>query len=116
MDTQKQSTFSQTMSCSKYLTNVNRIMTTPFALCGNGSYWHTYAENGDKSYLLHHSVSISKYSARAKLWSRRNLISGQLFLSVLNIATMGKAKRQKGKATLLLHLPFLIVYTPPDLS
>ncbi|KAH9065042.1 hypothetical protein EDB87DRAFT_1187070 [Lactarius vividus] len=80
-DMQEQSMCSQIMSCWKYLTSAARI-TTPFVIksYGNGTYWRVYAKDGDKSYLSHHTVSISKYSAPSALLSGRISISGQPFL------------------------------------
>ena len=70
-DVQRQSACSQTMSCSKYLISTDRMGSTPLTLYGNGTCLCTYVEDGDKSYLHHHTVSISKSSANAVLFSRR---------------------------------------------
>ena len=53
------------------------------AVCGIGTYWLTYVEDGDKSYLSHHVVSISTFSAHLGLLSGRTSVSGQTFRSLL---------------------------------
>ena len=51
------------------------------AVCGIGTYWLTYVEDGDKSYLSHHAVSISKFSVHLGLLSGSTSVSGQTFRS-----------------------------------
>jgi hypothetical protein len=75
---------SQTMSCWKYLISVGRETISPFIASGNGTYWRRYAEDGDKSYLRRHAVSISNFFARRELLSGRIWVSGQSFLSLCN--------------------------------
>ena len=86
---QQQSAYSQTTSYLKYLTSIERVATivmrTPFALYGNGTYWRMYAKDGDESYLRHHTVSISKFSAHMELLLGRIWVSGQPFPSLLII-------------------------------
>lgn len=81
-DMRQQFTFSQTMSCLKFLTSVEGIA-TPFSLCGDGIYWCTYAENGDKLYLRRLAVSISKFFAHTELPSRSIWVFGPPFPSLL---------------------------------
>jgi hypothetical protein len=83
---QQQLACSQTMSCLKYLTYIERISHTPFAPHGNGTHWCTYVEDGDWSSLRLHTVSISKFSAHTELLSGGISVSGQPFLSLLIIA------------------------------
>ena len=110
-DIKRQLACSQTMSCSKYLIPVKLIPTsTSTTLHGNGTYWRMYAEGGDKSYLSHHTVSISQFSAHTKLLSGRISVSGQpfplLFLAAISIQALG----QKVKTTSLPHLGTPVVY------
>ena len=73
---------SRIMSCSTYLTSVERVtmaLQTPIAPYGNGTCWCMYANDGDKLYLRHHTVSISKFSAHTELLSGI-WVSGQPFL------------------------------------
>jgi len=88
-DSQQQSAFSQTMSFSKYSISIERITTTSVTLYGNGTYLRMYVKDGDKLYLHHHTVSISKFSAHMELLSGRISASGQPFLSFLIIAIPG---------------------------
>src|SRR5258708_20897831 len=106
---------SQTMSYSKYSISVERITTTNISmtLYGNGTYLCTCVEDGDKSYLRHHSASNSGFSAHPELLSGRIWICGQPFLSLLiiPITIVGIAKmRGILKTVSLLHSSTSIVY------
>ncbi|KAH9064999.1 hypothetical protein EDB87DRAFT_1182836 [Lactarius vividus] len=114
--TYQQSIRSQTTSCLKYLISIeaSHILTIP--AYGNGTYWCMCAKGGDISYLHHHTVSISEFSAHTTLPSGRILASGQSFLSSLIIAMLGAALRLVMKIMLLLLLSNLAVYVPSGLS
>ncbi len=43
------------------------IFGPPLSLYGDGSDWCTFAEDGDKSYLDHHVVLTSNFSAHTEL-------------------------------------------------
>ncbi len=108
---QQQSARSQTMSCLKYLTSVERLSGTTVSLDGSGTYLCTYVEDGDKLYLSHHTVSISEFSAHTELLSGRIWVSGhQPFLSLLVMAVPGMALGRMMRTMSLLHLSTLIVY------
>src|SRR6266702_5229983 len=106
----QQSTRSQTMSCLKYLTAIEAIHIPTIPAYGNGTCWCMYAKDGDKSYLRHHTVSISEFSAHTTLLSGRMLASGQPFLSLLIIVMLGAALRLTMKTMSLLHSSTPIVY------
>src|SRR6266702_3931179 len=74
---------------SKYSISIERITTISVTLYGNGTYLRMYVKDGDKLYLHHHTVSISKFSAHMELLSGRISASGQPFLSFLIIAIPG---------------------------
>src|SRR6266702_1583148 len=107
---QQQSARSQTMSCLKYLTSVERLSGTTVSLDGSGTYLCTCVEDGDKLYLSHHTVSISKFSAHTELLSGRIWVSGQPFLSLFIMAIPGTALGQTMRTMSLLHLSTPIVY------
>jgi len=44
-------------------------MTSSLTDHGNGTDWCTYANDGDKSYLRHHAVSVSDFVAHTELLS-----------------------------------------------
>jgi hypothetical protein len=106
-DVHRHSACSHMMSCSTYLISIE-IMTT-LALDGNGTYWCTYVEDGDKLYSNHHTVSISKFSAQTDLLSRRIWVSGQPFLSFLMYRPLGSLPPMM-KTMPLLHSSTPIVY------
>ena len=75
-----------------------------------------YAKDGDKSYLRHHSVSISEFSARPEIVSARISASGPTFLSLLNIAIPGEALGQEKQTMSLLRFIISIVYAMSALT
>lgn len=77
------------MSWLRYLISVDSQMITfnlDVALSGSGIYWYMCAGGGNKSYLHHHAVSVSKSSAQMELLSGVILVSGRPFLSLYNMA------------------------------
>ena len=90
--------------------SIEMITTTLITVYGNGTYWCTYVEDGDKSSLSLHDVSNSKFSANLELLSGRICVFGQPFLSLSLIAILGLALRLTKKLMLLLHSSTTIVY------
>src|SRR6266702_3897846 len=69
------------MSYLKYLISVERITATLVASYGSGTYYRCmYAKDVDKSYLHHHTVSISKFSAHTELLSGRISVPGHIVI------------------------------------
>jgi len=88
-DMRLQSASSQTVSYLQYLISIERAKTTvnPVTILANGAhqngtYWCIFVIDGDKSYLHHHAVSISKFPVHSEPPSRRFWVSGQPFLSL----------------------------------
>ena len=114
-DKQRQSACSQTTSYLKYFVSIEKTKkgTPKLTLHGNGIYLCTYVEDGDRSYLGHHSVSICKFCARPELLPARLWVSGQPFLSLLIFASMAHCIMATFhpvvKTTSLLHSSTAIV-------
>ena len=107
-DVWPQSISFQKTSCLKYSISIETTPTTPTS--GSGTFWCMYAEDGDKSYFPHHSVLISEFSAHLEQVLRRISLSGQSFLSTLNITIPGARLGQEEQTTSLLRLNIPIVY------
>src|SRR6266702_1874729 len=111
---QRRLTCSQTMSCLKYLTTSDPILKSAMFPSGSGTYWCMYATGGGKSFLHHHSVLISDFSAHTKHLSGRVWVSGQLYLSSLTM-TVGGTSNLTAKTMSLLHWNTPVVYASSSL-